>query len=151
MPELVTTRFERFVPDIGNNRQEASPFFLEVASNLPLPEMDALEQRLRSLSQFNPSDESQFIQGVLGALGDTVKMGTEPLTVNGEAITDLAGYIALSLRVSGLGPLWELFRAVRTYNSVEGVRALFYERSSGGTVFTGSRKTGANADQMAAR
>lgn len=81
------------------------------------------------------------------ALTPVVRLGAEPLTVDGTAITTLRAYLDLIVKLGGQYNLRELASTVRGYNTLEGAKALFSERPSGGGSSTRAKSSAAEAQR----
>lgn len=131
-------RWEKFVPDLGDNKEQPKPFFLEVASGLSIIERqdvgNALKVAMEELKDDFTTDAYAARAAV--ALQDVVRMGPEPLTVKGAPVASLEEYFRLVLPFPGAPNWFEVLRAVTDSNSSEGAKALFFARHSGGSVGT---------------
>lgn len=84
-------------------------------------------------------------------LTPVMRLGTRPLTVNGTPIATLRGYLELVVQAAeAIYHLREAAQAVRWVNTMEGSKALFSERLSGGGFSTRGPKTAAG-NQRAGR
>src|SRR5687768_12435301 len=110
MPSFDTlARWERYVPALGNNRELEKPFFLKVRAGLTKPEFEAYREAERAFWRRQAQGEAETpaaenveaaLEGATTpaespldmlekALARVVEMGTEPLSVNGVAVTTL--------------------------------------------------------------
>lgn len=166
MPDLNSAiRWVRYEPDLGENRKQKSPFFLEVASGLTKRELENLATRVKDATAVKgpPPAEGEDAEAWLDAARDAqaerlaasyegvVKVGSEPLSLKGKPVTGLVGYLRLIITQQGFFLLRELAAAVRNANSLEGVEALFSERHSGGFSFTGDPSAVKEESPTAAR
>jgi hypothetical protein len=137
-------RWQEFRPDLGENRNLARPFYVELAVGLTKPDLQRLAEALDTLSKTEVTEGADPVahnearaEKLAGALGEWVRMGPESLTVNGEAIDTLPKLLKLYARVSaGSVAMLELATALRWFNSTGGTTQLFFERLSGGSVST---------------
>lgn len=121
-------RWERYEPAIGNN-QALPPkerFYLEISTGLSTT---AYVEFFERLVDSKNTDLPALLEGV-------VRMGKEPLWVEGKHIATLADYVDLAMRQPGLNLFAELIEALKWHNSVEGEKELFSERLSGGSAST---------------
>jgi len=128
MATLTGSRWERYVPDLGDNRTLERPFFLLVRGGLTEAQLQEHGEKLRSLDG-TPESAAR-------ALADVVRLGDEPLTLDGQAVTTLEEYVRAVWTASRFDVWLELVRAVAWHNSLEGRRALFSARLSGGWAST---------------
>lgn len=139
-------RWVRLEPELGDNRKlpEAKRFFLEVAAGLTKDQMQALFEGLAEKTKTRNVEGKEmedifreYAADLAAAFGPFVRMGSEPLRINGAEVKTLADYFGVGVRQKAQPIITELFAAVRTANSVEGTRELFSGRHSGGFTFTG--------------
>lgn len=134
-------RWEKYVPNLGTNRDEPRPFYLRIAAGLTMEEfaavMDRVASALREQAARGPGLVAKALEGV-------VEMGAEPLSVRGKPVSTLADYLELAARQAAGDLLMELLSAVRRYNSVEGSTELFFRRGSGSR--TGTSPAGVQTD-----
>ncbi len=148
MPELKQCwRWERVVPDLGDNRDLDTPFYYEVKAGLSIVERQAFRDGLSSLNTEGKGEE-EVVKTYADFFGQYIRLGKEPLVVEGKPIETLADYIRLVVGIGGMSNFHELIGSVNYFNSLEGGRRLFYERLSGGTAFTGSRNNGKASGRM---
>ncbi len=151
-------RWQRFEPDIGENRQQKRPFYVKLAVGLTKPDLkrlsEAVEDRSAPRADDAPpltDDETQAAleqraEKLAAALSEFVRLGDEPLTVNGEAIDTLPKLLKLYARIAGGSvAMLELSMALRWFNTAGGQTQLFFGRLSGGFASTEAE------DQRAAR
>lgn len=115
------------------------------------PAAEIAEGLARWVDDVDRSITDCLVEHFIKVLEPVVRLGAEPLTVDGRAITTLAEYLRLITEVRGRYNLTELSSMVHWYNSREGSAELFYERLSGGGASTLARKTGATGSQRAGR
>lgn len=160
-------RWERLEPELGGNRQlpEHERFYLLVASGLTKVELQRLYESLGETTKAQavvvtvegtPPEtleqrQDRYAAEIGALLGPVVKLGKEPLKVDGKPVASITDYLVLAVRQVGQPLLTELLTAIRTANSWEGSRALFSERHSGGFTFTGDPSAEATEGQTAAR
>jgi|GEM_PF-7118872 len=155
MPDLSRLhRWEKYVPNLGENRSLENPFYLEIASSLSKQEytdfMDRWGRVKEKLSE-SEEDPAKAAEAFVWIVGDTVRLGSEPLSIQGKPITDLKSYFEAVLGLAGTYNIHEMLGVIARFNSVEGTRELFYEQASGGSFFTASPKTGKAGGQKADR
>lgn len=122
------SRWERYVPTLGNNRELEQPFFLRVKASMTRPEYEAFESRLK--------EAPATAEGFATVFAGLVELGAEPLNVNGKPIDSIPAYLELACEQPSGELLMELTGAVRYHNSVTGAREAFFARLSGGSAFT---------------
>lgn len=140
MPSLTRSfRWERFIPDLGDNREQEKPFFIEIASGLSILERKDVVDAVRvaqTSSYTEGMGPEEYLKAsapvVATALQGIVRMGSEPLTVGGKSITSLAEYLEFVLAFPGSPNWFEILKAIVDFNSADGARALFFARHSGG-------------------
>lgn len=151
MADLTRThRWLRYVPDLGDNRELAAPFYVEVASGLTKVQLSDYHAALRAWGETKHELEA-FAAATTELLTPYVRMGREPLSVQGRRVLDLGAYIALGMEVMGESPVLELLRVVREYNELGGPKVLFSAPPSGGTSSTPAPSTGRAGEPMAPR
>lgn len=159
-------RWQRFEPDLGENRTLPKPFYLEVAVGLTKPELLQLGEAidapvLPSREDGAPEPSPEEVEAALVAKADKlavalapwVRFGSEPLAINGEPVTTLTQLLRLYIRAaSGAVGLLEVPMALRWFNGAGGgTTQLFFERLSGGFVSTTQPSNGKAGSQRAAR
>lgn len=139
-------RWERYVPDLGGNRELPQPFYLEIASGLTKQQLgdvfDAVTLAQRSAESENQTLAEYLtatIPGVAAALDGVVRLGKEPLTVQGSPVSSLTEYLLLAVHTPGQVSFLEVLQALGEFNSAEGARRLFSARHSGGLATTGDQ------------
>lgn len=149
MANLSLKQQVRYVPNIPGNRAlpEAEQISFSLTAGLTTIEMTELGKRIALVGEItlpeNPTDEQREAfkvaqHGALNAaLGDVVKVNPTESTFEGQRITNLAQYLDAVGQQMGWFLMRELVGEVTRLNSLEGQRALFSERSSGGTTSTG--------------
>lgn len=154
MAELKRTfRWQEYKPDIGENRELEKPFALEVAVGLTKEKLDellALGKRITEKLYAQGSLDEQ-LDDLTKMLEPFVRLGPEPLIVNGARVEDLRGYLKLCASMPDLVNMLEVPMAVRMVNSLGGPQELFFERLSGGFSTTRSRSAAKAGSQGAAR
>ncbi len=146
-----TYRWLRYIPDLGDNRELPKPFYLELTSGLTKLALAGFYERLRVWSEEKHEGAEAFVEATTALLSPHVRMGAEPLSLEGRPITTLREYIAMGLDVLGESPVLELVRMVREYNELgEGPKLVFFERPSGGTSTTPIPSTERAASEMVA-
>lgn len=153
MAELKRTfRWQPYVPEIGENRDLEKPFFLEVAVGLTREKVDELARLGSELmgKKYEPDSLDQQLDDLTKMFEPFVRLGAEPLLVNGEAVKDLRGYLALCAKMPDLVNILELPMAVRMANTLGGTQELFFERLSGGFSIIRNRTAAKKESQGAA-
>lgn len=149
-------RYQRFAPDLGANRELEKPFFVELAVGMTKLQLKALADTVDTVDEkaTGMGDEEYLehaVKKMADALAPYVKMGTEPLVVNGKRIETLSELLTLyATLASGPAAMLELSTALRWFNSIGGATALFFERLSGGSVSTTPRSGAQGGKQRAA-
>ena len=150
------TRWKRWAPDIGENRElDGGPvLFLELATDLTpaqLEEMGAALAERGEPTKTRVELIDAFKARYRAALGQYVRVHGGPHTVDGAPLANLDDYLELVTQSAGMGvtQLVELAGAVLSFNSISGPDELFSLRSSGGARSTDARRT-AKADETTA-
>ena len=133
MPTLSRTfRWERFEPHLGNNLElpPKQRFYLEVASGLSKAQLEAFGKAHQAALK-GTMEES--VGPMAAELAPYVRLGAEPLIVDGQAIDTLEKYVGLVLGAVGLFNLIEVTQAVVDFNSINGSFSHFSAWRSGGT------------------
>lgn len=137
-------RWEKYLPPIANNRELERPFHLLIQAGLTKPRFEtllaALSEASRRLAQEDaaegPLEGTSALELYVGALEGLVRFGDEPLTLNGQLVTDLRGLLAQYLQQAGYELLFDLVAYVRRWNMIAGAIELFTARLSGGSAGT---------------
>jgi hypothetical protein len=151
-------RWQKFLPDLGENRSLKKPFYVLLAVGLSKLDLQRLMDSLDALKPKPPAEgdapapevseeqaANEAAEKLAAALAPFVKLGSEPLVVNGENIDSLAKLLKLYAQLpAGGAATLELAWALRYFNGIGGQSELFFERLSGGVAGTGQ-------DQRAAR
>ena len=143
------TRWKRWAPDLGENREiEDGPvLFLELATDLTPAQLTELAAVLAERGEPTTSREG-LVEALkaryVAALGPYVRVHDGPHTVDGAPLATFDDYLALVTQGAGLGvqQLNELQLALVRFNSIEGPDELFLPRLSGGARTTGAQRTG---------
>lgn len=159
--------FKRWVPDIGDNREQEpkNQLALELAVHLTMEQMDALDDALSVVPtidlsaeeaafaaatteeekrEINRKSEEKTLQVLadlrIQAFKPYVRVVGGPHTINGEPLNDIGDYIrfAQTARDAGTLMVGELLAALRSFNSLRGADEVFSLRRSGGSASTGS-------------
>jgi hypothetical protein len=157
-------RWERYAPDLGDNRQRANSerLWIEVKSSMTRAELDAfnqsivalhrergerLGQHMKAVHDLEPTEAKAktdaFLEELLQFVADSYVAALRPCvrlvgrhTLGGKPCESLDQYIAILLPLSDAFNIIELLDVVKAANSVSGTTALFSERRSGGWVGT---------------
>lgn len=135
--QLTLTRWDKYYPDIGNNR--ALPVegrvYLEVERGLSTRAREAFYREVMAVfsSASVPQAEGvpSFPHRLAAVLSMHVKYGAEPLKHEGGEVTTLEGYVELVLDLGQQSLLDELIGLVRKANSFGKEDADFFVRPSG--------------------
>lgn len=128
---LTLTTWEKYVPDIGNNRSlpKEEQVHLLVERGLSLRQREAFEKEMRDAFEASPET---LVHRVSAALSMHVKWGGEPLRWEGGTVTSLEEYAQLVLvELRHQRYVNELLGLVRLANSFGPEAALPFERPSG--------------------
>ncbi len=133
MANLNLVRWEKFVPNIGDNKALERPFFLRIKAGMTKVEFKAFVDRWLEWV----GTKGHPPEGFAAAFEGVVTFGDEALVVEGDPINGLADLARVAMgRMLEDGFAIELAGAVRWLNAVEGEQELFFERLSGGAGFT---------------
>jgi hypothetical protein len=135
--QLTLTKWEKYFPDIGNNR--ALPVegrvYLEVERGLSTRQREGFYREvvavLASAQQPQTKDAEPFTHRLAGVLSMHVRFGAEPLKHEAGEVKTLEEYVALVMDLPGTGYFDELVGLVRKANSFGKEDADFFERPSG--------------------
>lgn len=131
MPSLQLTQWDRYYPDIGDNRQlpEAQRVYLEVERGLSVRQREGF---LRNLNEALSGDDAELVHRLAAVLSQHVRFGAEALQWEGGSVTTLEGYVRLVCFELGLQRYsTELLSLVPVANSLSGEAAGFFVRPSG--------------------
>lgn len=140
MTTLTLTKWEKYFPDIGNNRELPAEerVWLEVERGLSTRAREgfgkALVEVLQGAGAEQPEGAPSFAHRVSAALSMHVRYGKEPLKHEGGEVTTLEGYVELVmvLLLSGQRQHYdELISLVLKANSFSKEDADFFVRPSG--------------------
>lgn len=150
MANLSLKQEVRYVPNIPGNRAlpEAEQISFSITAGLTTMELTAFNKSVLSAANMPPPDDAtteqagQYVAALNTALasvlGSVVKVNPTNTTIEGVNVSTVLDYLgALDQRPGGWLLTGELINEVRRVNSLGGQRALFSERSSGGTTSTG--------------
>lgn len=168
MPDLSNTiRWVEYPPDLLGNLEAERPFYFllhgslskaevralreatsrKVGPELPaeLPEDATEEQRVARAAELEAHSEETrkaIVARDAAALEPYVKLGEEPLTVDGKRIATLRDYfeLVMSPRLMGLNAYFEVQKALIAANTMEPRVSFSSGRSSGGSTSTGRRQ-----------
>jgi hypothetical protein len=129
--KLELTQWEKYFPDIGNNRAlpAAQRVYLEVERGLSVRSRTRHAKAIKEVLATSADDG--FEHRLAAVLSQHLKWGNEPLRHEEGEVTTLEGYVQL---VNGLGLLRyidELIWLVAKANSFSAEDASFFERPSG--------------------
>lgn len=169
MADLTNThRWLSYAPDLLGNRELPSPFYFEVCASMSKEQLTTLRTELdkpihsleplpsdATTEQLAARDEeirAAMVVRQADVLEKYFKFGSEPLTIEGKAITTVREYLEfVTTKFAGLEPFLELSRALLSFNALSGAGSFFYGRFSGGFTSTTSRNNGKAGSQTAAR
>jgi hypothetical protein len=138
-------RWEKYAPDVGNNRSlpEAERLYVDVCCSLSRLELQAFDAKLQEmhrqrLARAEKGDgtgeedlNALLVDGYGGALESIVRLvGTH--TLGGKPVTTLREYVQAVAPLADGYAVLELVAVVREANSVGGAMQLFSGRRSGG-------------------
>jgi hypothetical protein len=140
MTTLTLTKWEKYFPDIGNNR--ALPVegrvYLEVERGLSTRQRQgfyvALAEVMKGVDGAQPEGAPSLAHRIAATLSMHVRYGAEPLKHEGGEVTTLEGYVELVFEMFDRGQrrdFDELIGLVRKANSFGGEDADFFARPSG--------------------
>lgn len=137
MTTLTLTKWEKYYPDLGNNR--ALPVegrvFLEVERGLSTRAREAFYREVMAVfsSASVPQAEGapSFSHRLAAVLSMHLRFGSEPLKHEGGSVTTLEQYVELVFDLGQQALLDELIGLVRKANSFGKEDADFFERPSG--------------------
>lgn len=169
MPDLTSTiRWVEYAPDLLGNKEADQPFYflfhgsmskaqintLAAAMALPvsvpdLPDGATAEQR----TDHEAAVSQAIIERDSAALEPYVKLGREPLFVDGARIETLRGYFEFVMgpRLASASAYEEVRRALLLANMMDYRVSFSSGRLSGGSTSTGSPRNGKAGSQTAAR
>lgn len=159
--------FRRWVPDIGDNREQEpkNQLALELAVHLTTAQMDEVEAALLRVPEVDfgdleeafrtastPEERQEINRQSTARMLDTllavrtkafepyVRVVGGPHTINGQPLASVRDYIAFaqSCRDGGTLMVGELLAALRAFNSLTGHNEVFSQRRSGGSAGTGT-------------
>lgn len=141
MANLTTKRWERYVPDLGDNRElpEGERLELEVATGLTSAEMQALAEATRGTT----GDDA--LAALALVLEPYVRVRGGPHTINGADVRTLGDYLKAVAALSDGFSVSEVTTALVRANTLTRDDEVFLVRQSGGWVST-PRRAAANAD-----
>lgn len=162
-----TTRWVRYEPDLRGNRELERPFYVLLNGSMSKAQLQNLTAALSTplshgelppnatkeqADEYAESGRKALVKRQGDALRPFVKFGSEPLSIDGEAIDSLDKYLDyVSRSLVGHGAFFELSQALTDCNLLDTASSFFSGRLSGGFVGTGSRSNGKGEGQRAAR
>ncbi len=177
MANLQTKRWQRYVPDIGDNRDlpDGERLELEVRTGLTRAELrafvEAMAELKRPLVEKSQAILAELKAGTIDASTADARM-TEAVTasdvaavgmlaenirvvgrhtINDKPIESMSDYCGVMSELAGTGAMKELIAVVSRVNSFTEEDALFSERLSGGLASTPRRSAAKNDEKTAAR
>lgn len=128
--KLELTQWERYYPDVGNNRAlpKEGRVYLEVERGLSTRQREAFAHALQEVTA---TAGEGFAHLLAACLSQHVRYGSEALKHEGGEVTTLEGYVALLLDLGHRRYLEELLGLVQRANSFSAEDASFFERPSG--------------------
>jgi len=144
-----TYRWERYTPDLGDNREqpEGQRLELDVASALTGEQLAQYDAAVRDAFEAAKQTPVELPALLAAAFAPYVRLvGSH--TVEGKPVTNLGEYLGVVTSLSGVYNLRELAQVVRDFNSVGGTGELFSQRHSGGLRTT---RAGSAAPQTGGR
>lgn len=141
-------RWEPFAPEICDNRElePQEQFVVELAVGLSKTQLTELAA---AFDQVLASAER--VKGMVDLFTPFIRLGSEPLTVDGKAITNLPEYFEWCAGLHNAANLLELPNALAKANSVQGMHETFFARLSGGFGSTAAHPNAKAGSQRAAR
>lgn len=138
MANLTTKRWERYVPDLGDNRElpEGQRLELEVATGLTAAEMQALAEATRAVT----GDDAI---AALGAVLEPYVRVRGAHTINGADVRTLPEYLKAVASLADGYSVAEVTTALVRANTLTRDDEVFSQRQSGGWVST-PRRAAAN-------
>lgn len=137
MANLTLARWRRWALNLGDNLEQptAAQAYVEVRGGMTKLELEALDDKLRDVPE-TPEAAGPYMAKALEGL---VRLGKEPLRVDGADIDSLEKLCALMVGEASMGLLIDVVGGVRYWNGVAGARESFSARLSGGASGTGPR------------
>ncbi len=133
MTTLTLTHWDKYYPDIGNNR--ALPVegrvYLEVERGLSTRAREAFYRQVAEVFGTQQVEGKSLSHRLAAVLSMHVKYGAEPLKHEGGEVTTLEGYVELVEDLGQRAWLDELLGLVKRANSLSKEDADFFERPSG--------------------
>jgi hypothetical protein len=129
--KLELTQWEKYFPDIGNNRAlpVGERVYLEVERGLSTRQREGFTKQLAEV--FATAETDGFFHRLAAALSLHVRFGTGPLKHEAGEVTTLEGYVELLFDLGNQRYIDDLFGLVRRANSFGKQDADFFERPSG--------------------
>lgn len=153
MAELSSKKWVRYEPSIPGNAElpEAQRFHLEVQAGLSVLEYSEASRAFFDVWSTGKRDDPELGAKLAAPLLPFVRLGKEPLTLNGAPVAGLAEYLHAFAQQVGAPLVVELIGCFGWHNSYEGQRVVFSVRSFGGSTGTASPQTEPAGSQAAAR
>lgn len=149
------TRWQKYVPNIGENLSLERPFYVEVLVGITKAQLRQVEEAQKSMPPPpEGATEEQLLEADLShldkVLSPFVRMGAESLHVGDRHIRTLHELLKLySEMADGQHAMLELSAAVAWFNSAGGRTQDFYARLSGGSASTPFPRSGSGRSQRA--
>lgn len=152
MADLSSKKWVRYEPSIPGNAElpEAQRFYLEVQAGLSVLEYSEASKAFVDVWSAGKRDDPEVGTKLATPIEAFVRLGKEPLTLNGAPVTSLAEYLQAFAQQVGAPLLVELIGCFGWHNSYEGQRVVFSVRSFGGSTGTASTPTEPAENQAAA-
>lgn len=175
MANLGLKKWVRYIPDIGDNREQSEPLALEVCTGLTRAELSAWRDAI-SEAKAPLAKEAQRLSEEVGAgrvtseaafaaLDEATKASNDSTvavisqhvrlvgkhTIGGRPVETLADYVGVVSELAGGDALRELLAVVPRLNTLTEEDAVFYARLSGGLATTPRRSAAPKEGQTAAQ
>lgn len=143
MATLSRNRWERYVPDLGENRSlaEADRLELELASGLTAEELSSLREQMAEAVEVGAAGggRAKVAAAFATALEGRVRLRGGPHVLDGREVKTLAEYLDVVATIADGYSLYEVGTALIEANVFGGRDELFSQRRSGGWVSTRSQ------------
>lgn len=163
-----TMRWLQYPPDLFGNRSLERPFYFDVAASLSKEQMRVLKAALTAPAaaleplpvdateeQRDARDETiraEVVGRYAVAMEPFVKLGNEPLVIDGKRLGTLREYFDLvTTKVAGTGAFFEVSSALFDANTLSTDQLFRFGRPSGGFTSTTGPNSGRGGSGPAAR